>query len=375
MDYKKLSNKLTTTTIDLKSNSYDLKIGYNLLKKAGKLLLPIVQKRRVFIISDEKVAPLYLEELEKSLIASRIDHVSFIVPGGEKIKSFFWLEKICETILMGRIDRSSVIFALGGGVIGDLAGFASSIILRGVDFIQFPTTLLAQVDSSIGGKTAINTEYGKNVIGSFYQPRMVITDLTTLETLNLRQIKAGYAEIVKCALIRDQEFWHYLKKNGQKVINLHRASLHHAVLRSCEIKADIVSQDEKEKGLRALLNLGHSFGHALEAVTEFDENVLLHGEAVAIGILMALKLSEDLNLVSSGVFDEVRDHFAELGLLTDLKSLNNKIDWTSILEFMERDKKNHNGQIKLVLLKEIGNAFIYDTITSDLLKKSVEYFL
>ena len=372
-----MNNNIFTLTVDLEKNSYDINIGHNLLAKAGSLLANIIKKRRVFIVSDEKVAPLYLEILEKSLADANMEYASFILPSGENTKSFFWLEKICETILMGRIERSSVIIALGGGVIGDISGFAASIILRGVDFIQIPTTLLAQVDSSVGGKTAINIEYGKNLIGSFYQPKTVLIDITTLKTLDKRQIKSGYAEIVKYGLIKDVSFWDYLQENGKNVIALKPENLNYAICQSCKIKAEIVSKDEKENDIRALLNFGHSFGHSLEALADFNEKIITHGEAVAIGMLMAAKLSEDLNFIKAGSFEKIKNHFQKLELPTKIADINyeNNISAEQVLDFMTRDKKNKNGQFNLVLLQEIGKAFVYSKALDDDIKKAISYFL
>lgn len=374
---KTLDKNIVETRVNLKKDSYDIKIGHNLLKKTGDLLKPIIGKRKTFIISDERVAPIYLDVLEKSLEKSGIEYASFILPSGEKIKSFFWLEKICETLLGGRINRSSIILALGGGVIGDLAGFTASIILRGIDFVQIPTTLLSQVDSSVGGKTAINAEFGKNLIGSFYQPKMVIADLASLKTLDKRQIKSGYAEMAKYGLIQNKAFWKYLKENGKQITRLNKEKLQYAVLESCKIKAKIVAKDEKENNIRALLNFGHSFGHALEGIVDFNDKKLLHGEAVGIGMLMATMLSEKLGFAPKGTFDEIKQHFDELELFTKISDIPyfEKVTASQIIDFMERDKKNKDGKINLVLLKNIGNAFTYAEASIDDISSIINHFI
>ncbi|MGD9637644.1 MAG: 3-dehydroquinate synthase [Alphaproteobacteria bacterium] len=372
-----MDKNIVETRVNLKKDSYDIKIGHNLLKKTGDLLKPIIGKRKTFIISDERVAPIYLDVLEKSLEKSGIEYASFILPSGEKIKSFFWLEKICETLLGGRINRSSIILALGGGVIGDLAGFTASIILRGIDFVQIPTTLLSQVDSSVGGKTAINAEFGKNLIGSFYQPKMVIADLASLKTLDKRQIKSGYAEMAKYGLIQNKAFWKYLKENGKQITRLNKEKLQYAVLESCKIKAKIVAKDEKENNIRALLNFGHSFGHALEGIVDFNDKKLLHGEAVGIGMLMATMLSEKLGFAPKGTFDEIKQHFDELELFTKISDIPyfEKVTASQIIDFMERDKKNKDGKINLVLLKNIGNAFTYAEASIDDISSIINHFI
>jgi len=276
--------------LDLGARSYDILVGPALIQKAAEALLPLLPQKRVIIISDETVAALHLPSLEASLQAADIAYHSMTVPAGEATKDFKYFQSLCEDILALGIDRKTMLIALGGGVIGDLVGFVASSLLRGLDFIQMPTTLLAQVDSSVGGKTGINSAHGKNLIGAFHQPKLVLADSASLATLPARDLRAGYAEVVKYGLIDDPDFFTWLEEHGSAVLSGEADAQRSAVTRSCANKARIVAADEKEAGQRALLNLGHTFGHAFEAECGYDGR-LLHGEAVAIGMAMAMDFS------------------------------------------------------------------------------------
>ncbi|MDH3335738.1 MAG: 3-dehydroquinate synthase, partial [Rhodospirillaceae bacterium] len=294
---------------------------------------------------------------------------------GEESKSFTMLEELIEGLLELKVERTTTLIALGGGVIGDLVGFAAAITLRGVPFIQIPTTLLSQVDSSVGGKTGINSRFGKNLVGAFYQPRLVLGDIATLDTLPRREILSGYAEVVKYGLISDVGFFDWLVENANALIEGNVEARIKAVLTSCKAKADIVAKDERESGVRALLNLGHTFGHALEAETGYSDK-LLHGEAVAIGSVMAFDLSQRTGHCSIDDFQKVRDHFESIGLAVGISDIMQP-DWTSnrMLEHMSRDKKVKNGKIAFVLAHGIGDAFITSDISNETVIGMIEDYL
>ena len=347
--------------VDLGQRSYDIMIGNNMLNDTYLFIKDILPVDSIIIVTDENVAKLHLDTLEKSLNDNGVNCESFILPAGEKTKSFSVLNELIENIMSTRPERKTTIIALGGGVIGDITGFAASIILRGINFIQIPTTLLAQVDSSVGGKTAINSKYGKNLIGSFYQPKAVIADMNLLSTLSDREYKAGYAEIVKYGIINNFEFFKWLDSNIDNINERDIATLSEAVRISCESKAYIVSQDEKEKGMRALLNLGHTFGHALEAECSYD-GTLVHGEAVAIGMVMAMKFSYKHNLCSKNDAIQVERHLKDVGLPTSIYDIRDNWDAQILLEHMYQDKKVDSGQLVLILAKSIGEAFISKNI-------------
>ncbi|MHA1598119.1 MAG: 3-dehydroquinate synthase [Alphaproteobacteria bacterium] len=355
----------TLLRLDLGPRSYDIIVDEGLLADAGARIAPLIKGGRAIIVSDSNVAPLYLGALEASLDAARISHASVIVEAGEASKDFAHLQDLTEKIFAAGMDRSSMLIALGGGVIGDLSGFAAAIAMRGIDFIQIPTSLLAQVDSSVGGKTGINSAYGKNLIGAFHQPRLVLADLATLDTLPARELCGGYAEVVKYGLINDAGFFDWLQANGQAVIDGDRDAQRHAVLMSCTAKAAIVARDEKEHGQRALLNLGHTFGHALEAETGYGD-ALTHGEAVAIGMCMAFDLSVRLELCPAGDADRLRGHLQSLGLPTDLTGLDTS-SWTAdgLIAHMGLDKKTEAGTIVFILVRSIGEAFISRDVAVD----------
>jgi 3-dehydroquinate synthase len=344
--------------VGLAERSYDVLVGEGLLASAGRHMAPLIEQKRVMVITDENVADLHLAAVERSLDDAGISYEALVLPPGEKTKDFGHLETLVERLLEARVERGTRLVALGGGVIGDLTGFAASIVLRGLDFIQVPTTLLAQVDSSVGGKTGINTAQGKNLVGTFHQPRLVLADTEALSTLPRRQLLAGYAEVVKCGLINDPEFFGWLESHGAAVIDGDPSARRHAVLTSCANKAAIVAEDERESGHRALLNLGHTFGHALEAEFGYGED-LLHGEAVSIGLALAFDLSARLGLCAPEDTARVRRHLAAVGLPAGLEALGGRaLSPRALLGHMSRDKKVRDGRITFVLAHGIGRAFL-----------------
>ncbi|MGE5546708.1 MAG: 3-dehydroquinate synthase [Solirubrobacterales bacterium] len=343
-------------TVELGERSYDIHIGSGLIDGAGAAMEPLMRSKRAFIVTDDVVAPLYLARVQASLDKAGIAHVNTILPNGEHTKDFPHLEALLDAMLDARCERSTMVVALGGGVIGDITGFAAAILQRGVDFVQIPTTLLAQVDSSVGGKTGINTRHGKNLVGSFHQPRLVLADTAALSTLPRRQVLAGYAEVVKYGCIDDPEFFTWLEENGPKVVVGDEAARRHSVAVSCRAKARIVAADEREGGVRALLNLGHTFGHALEAETGFSDE-LLHGEAVAIGMVMAFRLSVRLGLAPAADAERLERHLAKVGLPTGL-SRQRAWDAERLLHHMSGDKKVKDGKVTFVLAKGLGQSFL-----------------
>lgn len=344
-----------TVRVELGPRSYDIRVGPGLLARAGAHLAPILQRPRVMVITDDNVAGLHLEALEGALGEAGIEHAHVVLPAGEPTKDFAHLERLVDALLAARIERTTTLAALGGGVVGDLVGFAASIVLRGVDFVQVPTTLVAQVDSSVGGKTGINTRHGKNLVGTFYQPRLVLADVDTLDTLPRRELLAGYAEVLKYALIADAEFFDWLEANGAALRDGDAAARSRAVVTCCEAKARIVAADEREAGVRALLNFGHTFGHALEAETGYGDE-LLHGEAVAIGMAMAFALSVRLGLCPAEDAVRVRRHMEAIGLPVGLGG--RPWDVPALLDHMRQDKKVRDGQVTFVLTRGIGRAFL-----------------
>jgi len=350
--------------VELGNRSYDIVAGSGLLADAGDLMQRVLRQKRVVVVTDAHVAKLHLKTLASGLAKAGIASEILILPPGEGTKDFAHFEKLCEDILALGIERSTALVALGGGVIGDLAGFAAASLLRGLDYVQVPTTLLAQVDSSVGGKTAIDVKAGKNLVGAFYQPVLVIADIDTLATLPPRELLAGYAEVVKYGLIRDRAFFDWLEQNGAALVKGDAELRRQAVLKSCRDKAEIVAADEREAGERALLNFGHTFGHALEAEAGFGQ-ALLHGEAVALGMLMAFDLSARLGLCPKESARRVRQHFEQVGLKTEL----GRIDADSLLARMRKDKKVKDGRISLILAHDIGQAFISREVTDAALRE------
>ncbi len=347
--------------VALGARSYDILVGDGLIAEAGRHIAPLLKRKRVFVITDANLAKLHLARLERALDEADLTYEAIVLPPGEQTKSFEHLETLVERLLEMKIERGSTLIAFGGGVIGDLAGFAASILLRGIDFVQIPTTLLAQVDSSVGGKTGINSRYGKNLIGSFHQPRLVLADIEVLSTLPRRELLAGYAEVVKYGLASEPGFFTWLEGHGTSLIEGNPDARRQAVLRSCAVKASVVADDERETGARALLNLGHTFGHAIEAETGYGE--FLHGEAVAIGMVMAFELSARLDLCPAEDVARVRRHLASVGLPTGLDGTSGRVwDPRRLLDHMTRDKKVEDGRIVFVLTRGIGRAFLSDDV-------------
>jgi len=366
---------IETLHVPMGERSYDIFVGDGAISHAGSLIKDILRAPRAIIVTDENVAPNWLEPLKTSLNNAGIETREIILPPGEYTKSMDHLEQLLDNLLENNIDRKTTLVALGGGVVGDLTGFAAAVVMRGVDFVQVPTTLLSQVDSSVGGKTGIDTRFGKNLIGAFHQPRAVITDTSTLDTLPMRERLCGYAEVIKYGVINDREFYDWLIENGQKVLDGNPAARREAVLRSCTNKAEIVAADEREQGLRALLNLGHTFGHALEAQIGFEDK-LKHGEAVAIGMIMALELSVRLAMASEADRDSLTEHLQTVGLPVDLKGLAGG-NWTAdaLLDHMGRDKKTQDGKLTFILARAIGNSFVANDVDNMAVKGVLESFI
>jgi 3-dehydroquinate synthase len=355
-------NEPARQRVELGARSYDILVGEDLLAATGSLIRPVLHQDRAFVVTDATVADLHLEAVARSLHDAGIACEAVVLPAGEQTKDFAHLEQLAEELLARKVERRSTLVALGGGVIGDLTGFTASVLLRGMDFVQLPTTLLAQVDSSVGGKTGINTRHGKNLVGSFHQPRLVLADTEALSTLPRRQLLAGYAEVVKYGLLGNAEFFAWLEGHGAAVLDGDPEARRHAVLTSCAAKAAIVAADERESGQRALLNLGHTFGHALEAETGYGDE-LLHGEAVAIGMVMAFDLSVELGLCPPEDAARVRRHFAAVGLPTGVEALPGRV-WSprNLMDHMSRDKKVRDGRVTFVLVRGIGQAFLSDDV-------------
>jgi 3-dehydroquinate synthase len=351
-------NETATLEVDLGERGYDIVAGDGLVAAAGRFLEPVLERPRVFVVTDDNVAPLYLATLEASLDGAGIGHSSVILPAGEGTKDLDHLGRLTDAMLAARVERETTVVALGGGVVGDIAGFAASVVLRGLPLVQIPTTLLAQVDSSVGGKTAVNTGFGKNLLGTFHQPRLVLADIGTLETLPPRQFRAGYAELVKTALIHDSGFFAWLETAGPALTGGEGDARRRAVLDCCAFKAAIVGEDERERGRRALLNLGHTFGHALEAEAGYG-GALLHGEAVAVGTVLAFDLSVRLGRCPPEDGERVRRHLAGMGLPTELAAVAGP-SWTSeiLIAHMMQDKKVQDGTLAFILLEGIGKAFL-----------------
>ena len=344
--------------VELGERAYEILVGGGLIAHAGRDMLPLLRRRQAIIVSDEAVAGHYLAALRDSLTEAGIAHHAVLLPPGEETKDLTHFGKLVDEILAIGIERGTMLIALGGGVVGDVTGFAAATLLRGIDFVQIPTTLLAQVDSSVGGKTGINTRLGKNLIGAFYQPRLVLADTGTLSSLPRRELLAGYAEIVKYGLIRDAEFFAWLEAEGRSVCDLMPGALRRAVMTSCAMKADIVAGDEREEGDRALLNFGHTFGHALETETGFSSR-LLHGEAVALGMVLAFDFAARLGLVAGDEARRARHHLEERGLPTQMAAIGLAgTPADRLIVHMSKDKKVRDGRIALILPRRIGEVFV-----------------
>lgn len=350
--------------VPLGDRAYDILIGPGLLARAGGEITSRLKGRKAAIITDEHVAPLYLEALMDGLQTDGIEAVSLTLPAGEKTKSFDHLATVCDMVLAARIERNDAVIALGGGVIGDLAGFAAGIVRRGVRFVQIPTSLLSQVDSSVGGKTGVNSRHGKNLLGVFHQPDLVLADTSILDTLSPREFRAGYAEVAKYGLIDNPVFFEWLEKNWQKVFEGGPERIE-AIAVSCQSKADVVVEDERELGRRALLNLGHTFGHALEAATQYDSKRLVHGEGVAIGMVLAHEFSARLNLASPDDAKRVESHLKAVGLPTRMSDIPGDLPGAEVLlDSIMQDKKVKGGKLTFILTRGIGQSFVADDVPS-----------
>ncbi|MFP5077325.1 3-dehydroquinate synthase [Rhizobium sp. YIM 134829] len=351
-----------TIRVDLGDRAYDILIGPGLIASAAREIAGRLKGRRMAVVTDEHVAPLYLEAFMAGLGEAGIEAVSTILPAGEKTKSFDHLIPVCEAIIRARIERNDAVIALGGGVIGDLTGFAAGIVRRGSRFIQVPTSLLAQVDSSVGGKTGINSPQGKNLIGVFHQPDLVLADTDVLDTLSPREFRAGYAEVAKYGLIDRPDFFAWLEQNWQAVFAGGEARIE-AIAVSCQAKADVVAADERENGRRALLNLGHTFGHALEAATQYDGARLVHGEGVAIGMVLAHQFSARMNLASPDVAARVEAHLRTVGLPTGLQDIPGELPPAEVLmDAIAQDKKVKGGKLTFILTRGLGQSFVADDV-------------
>ncbi len=363
---------ISTVRVDLAGRGYDIAIGPGLIDRAGELSTKLLARRRVIIVSDDIVAERYGARVFNSFKQAGIDASILFVAAGERSKEFDTFGQLMNALLDQRPDRKTTLVALGGGVVGDLVGFAASVLLRGVDFIQLPTTLLAQVDSSVGGKTGINTRHGKNLVGSFYQPRLVLADTDVLDTLPRRELLAGYAEVVKYGLIDDPAFFDWCEQNAADLLNGDAAKRTYAIEQSCRAKARVVAADERETtDMRALLNLGHTFGHALEAETGFGPD-LLHGEAVGAGMALAFALSAKLGLCPPADARRVRDHLGAVGLPVRLRSIGggNRRQWTAakLIEHMRGDKKAQAGNLTFILARGIGKSFVTREVDEGMLR-------
>ncbi|MBW8371834.1 MAG: 3-dehydroquinate synthase [Thiobacillus sp.] len=351
---------MQTLTVDLGDRSYPIHIGAGLLGQAD-LILPHLAQKRVMVVTNTTVAPLYLAQLTTTLEAAGVTVAQVVLPDGEAYKTWETLNLIFDALLTDRAERKTTLIALGGGVIGDMTGFAAASYQRGVPFIQIPTTLLSQVDSSVGGKTGINHPLGKNMIGAFYQPKVVLADTDTLKTLPARELSAGLAEVIKYGLIWDADFLAWLEANMDRLRALDPAAITHAIYRSCEIKAQVVGQDEREGGIRAILNLGHTFGHAIE--TGMGYGTWLHGEAVAAGMVMAVQTSQRMGWLTEADVARTRALIRAAGLPDVAPDLG--VD--RYLEYMGHDKKVEGGKMRFVLLKKLGEAVITGDVPTDVL--------
>jgi len=363
-----------TVNVALGERAYDIVIGRDLLPSLGKRIAALRPGARTAIVTDRTVASHWLEKTEASLAEAGIPTSRIVVDEGEGSKSYAGLEKVSEALIGVRIERNDLVVALGGGVVGDLAGFAAAILRRGVDFVQVPTSLLAQVDSSVGGKTGINSPQGKNLLGAFHQPVLVVADTRVLDTLSPRQFRAGYAEVAKYGLLGDAAFFNWLEANHGDIF-AGGSAREHAIATSCRAKAAIVARDERETGDRALLNLGHTFGHALEAATGFSDR-LFHGEGVAIGMVLAAEFSAEAGMISGDDAARIKSHLAAVGLPTSLQDIagfsqEGLADADTLMALMAQDKKVKRGRLVFILLQAIGRA----AIVSDVEPSRVRDFL
>ncbi len=360
-----------TVDVELGDRAYEIVIGRDVLASLGKRIAALRPGIRTAVITDRNVAQHWLARTEASLAEAGIASSHVIVEEGEGSKSYAVLERVSEALIAAKIERADLVVALGGGVVGDLAGFAAAILRRGIEFVQVPTSLLAQVDSSVGGKTGINSPQGKNLIGAFHQPILVVADTAVLDTLSPRQFRAGYAEVAKYGLLGDEAFFAWLEKNHADIF-AGGAARENAIATSCRAKAAIVARDERENGERALLNLGHTFGHALEAATGFSDR-LFHGEGVAVGMVLAAELSAQLGMIAEQDAERVRRHLADVGLPTAVQEIagfaqEGLADADALMALMAQDKKVKRGRLTFILLQEIGRAVIAPDVEPSLVR-------
>ena len=355
--------------VDLGARAYDIHIGTGLVAEAGALIAPLLRRARVAVVSDENVANLHLEALRAGLAAGGVEMVALVLPAGEGTKSWPHFTRTVEWLLEQKVERGDVVVAFGGGVIGDLVGFAAAVLRRGVRFVQIPTSLLAQVDSSVGGKTGINAPQGKNLIGAFHQPSLVLADTGILGTLTERDFLAGYGEVVKYGLLGDAAFFDWLEANAAKAAAGDMAARIYAVKRSVQMKAEIVQRDETEQGERALLNLGHTFCHALESATGYGAR-LLHGEGVAIGCALAFELSARMGLCSQEDPSRLRAHLRDMKMKVDIADIAGELpDADGLLALMAQDKKVVDGQLRFILARGIGESFVSSDVDPALVRE------
>ncbi len=362
---------MATVHVPLDDRAYDVRIGPGLIARAGAEIAPFLNRPRVFVVTEERVAALHLDALKDGLADDGVQMKALVLPAGESTKSWPHFTRTVEWLLEQKVERKDIVVAFGGGVIGDLAGFAAAVLRRGVRFVQIPTSLLAQVDSSVGGKTGINSVVGKNLIGAFHQPSLVLADISVLGTLTKRDFLSGYGEVQKYGLLGDADFFEWLEQHGPALAAGDSGLRLEAVRRSVQMKADIVERDETEQGDRALLNLGHTFCHALEAATGYSDR-LLHGEGVAIGCALAFELSAKLGLVSQEEPSRVREHLAAMEMKKDIADIDGELpDADGLVELMSQDKKVVDGKLRFILARAIGDAFV----TADVPPEAVQAVL
>lgn len=362
--------------VDLDTRSYDIRIGRGLLETAGAEIAAVLPGARLAVVVDETVAGLHLAAFAESLAAAGLGHTVIKVPAGESTKCFSQFERLCDEVLAARLERGDAVVALGGGVVGDLTGFVAASVRRGMAFVQVPTSLLAQVDSSVGGKTGINSRHGKNLIGAFHQPALVLADTAVLDTLSDREFRAGYAEVAKYGLLGDSDFFAWLEDNWKAVFS-GGPERDEAVARSCQAKADVVAADELESGRRALLNLGHTFGHALESAVSYESERLVHGEGVSIGMMLAHEFSERLGLIDAETVARVHRHLSDVGLPVTVQAIPGQLPPVdTFMDIIAQDKKVSRGALTFILTRGIGEAFVEKgvdpAVVSEFLKEKLE---
>ena len=363
-----MSQPIETVHVGLTGRAYDIHIGPDLLAGIGQRVAALGGRSKVCVITDDNVGALHIQTLSKSFADAGLDAEVLTLPAGESTKNWGMLERTVEWMLSHKVERGDVVVAFGGGVIGDLVGFAAAVMRRGVRFVQVPTSLLAQVDSSVGGKTGINSPHGKNLVGAFHQPALVVADTALLDTLTSRDFLAGYGEVVKYGLLGDAAFFDWLEEHAPALRDGDQAARVQAVARSCQMKAEIVLRDETEQGDRALLNLGHTFCHALEAATGYSDR-LLHGEGVAIGCVLAFETSARMGLCSQEDPSRLRAHLRDMGTKVDLRDIAGDLpDAEALFELMGQDKKVQDGQLRFILARGIGDAFITSDVPHDIVR-------